>query len=83
MNWSKRSKRAIGLMCGLCCLSLSACQTKPDVLPDPAKAIDCDPVTERCVTISEETLLRYGDALVDRAILRQQLKACQEKLSGG
>jgi hypothetical protein len=59
-------------------LNFAGCQTKHEPLPDAVRAIGCDPATQRCVTISEDELLYYLDALGDKAMLRQQLKACQE-----
>lgn len=66
------------LLCAACWLSSSGCQTPPESV-DPVKSIGCNPATERCVTISEAELSSYLDALGDKALLRQQLKACEAR----
>ena len=59
-------------------LSLGGCQT-PSEKPDPANALGCDPAIERCISISEREFEHYLETLEDKAILRNQLKACEER----
>lgn len=56
-------------------MSLSGCLTPPDPRPDPANQLNCDPVTERCISISQKEFDTYLACLGDRAMLRHELKA--------
>jgi hypothetical protein len=60
-------------------LSCSACQMQPDTRPDPANRLGCDPAKTKCISISEDELYNFLDCLGDKRLLRDELKALQQK----
>lgn len=61
-------------------LTLSACHKSPNLLPDSLDTTRCDPtVRQDCISVSQGFVEERIHNLADLTLIRQQLKACQEK----
>ena len=58
---------------------LTACEIKHEYKFDPQQRLGCNPQTEKCIAISETEFEHYLQTLEDKAMLRLQLDACQQK----
>jgi len=46
---------------------------------DPTNDLGCDPIKEKCISISEAEFENYLNCLDDRAMLRDQVKSLQRR----